>query len=330
MTGQTAQTTLSAKENYVRAMTFGNPHHIPYEEVVHALRFDGDMMWMGEQGRDRWGVQWEYRLAEYFPLVLEHPLKSPADMDSYQPPEPLFRLKQSSLDELAPLDRDQLLVMGFHPGVLFERAWYLLGMDRLLVATITDRERVRRLLQKITDYQVAIARKYVQCDIDGVLVGDDYGTQRAMIISPDSWRALIKPEIARLVGVYRAAGKWVKFHSCGHITEIVEDLIEIGVNILNPCQAGANNLAEWGERFAGRVVFEGGMDTQYTMLLGTPEEVRAEARLRIAQLGRDPRGGLLLWADNNLPISQANRQALATAIQELGVYPLRPPERETT
>lgn len=313
---------LTPKENYIRAITFGSPHHLPYEEVVRQYEFDGDMMWMGERGTDRWGVRWDYRLAEYFPMVVDHPLKDSADLDRFRPPEPVFCPKASTLEMMETLDRDSVLLMGFHPTMLFERAWFLMGMENLLVAMVTDQVRVKRLFHQIMDYQVAIAQQYIQCDIDGIFIGDDYGTQGAMIMSPRLWRELIKPELARVIGVYRAAGKWVKFHSCGHVTEVVDDLIELGVNIINPCQARANDLAEWGRRFGGRIVFEGGIDTQLTMLLGTPDEVRAEARLRIAQLGRDPRGGLLLWADENLPISKENRQALLEVIVEQGTYPL--------
>ena len=319
--------TMSPKENYIRAITFDYPHHIPYEDVVHNLEFEGDMMWMGEAGTDRWGVTWEFELAEYLPMVQDHPLKSPHDMDHLQPPEPVFRLKQSALEMLETIDRAQVLLQGFHPTILFERAWFLMGMEDLLVAMLRDKPRVKRLFRQIMDYQVAIAHQYVQCDIDMIFLGDDYGTQQATMMSPALWRELIKPELARVIEVYKGAGKWVRFHSCGHITEILDDMIEIGVDIINPCQARANDLTEWGERFAGRLVFDGGVDTQYTMMLGSQEEVRQETRLRLAQLGRDPRGGLLLWADQNMPFSDENRQALLDVIVEQGVYPLSvPPE----
>jgi uroporphyrinogen decarboxylase len=320
----TSRDTLPPKENYIRAITFASPHHIPYEDVVCQYEFEEDMMWMGERGTDRWGVRWDYRLAEYLPMVADHPIKDPEDLDRFQPPEPIFRAKASTLEMMETLDREAVLLMGFHPTILFERAWFLMGMENLLVAMITDRARVKRLFGQIIDFQVAIAQQYVQCDIDGVFVGDDYGTQQAMMMSPRLWRELIKPELARLIAVYRSAGKWVKFHSCGHITEVVDDLIEIGVNIINPCQARANDLAEWGRRFGGRIVFEGGVDTQYTMMLGTPEEVAAECRLRIGQLGGDPRGGLLLWADQNMPFPAENRQAMLDVIREHGIYPLIP------
>ncbi len=313
---------MTPKENYIRAITFTGPHHLPYEEVVRNLEFEGDMMWMGEEGVDRWGVTWHGVLAEYLPMVADHPIKSPQDMDRYRPPEPVFRLKPSAEAMLETLNRDEWLLWGFHPNILFERAWFLVGMDNLLVAIREDRERVRSLLRRIADYQIAIAEQYVRCDIDGVFIGDDYGTQRALVMAPDLWRELIKPELARVLAVYRRAGKWIKFHSCGHVTEIVDDLIEIGVHIINPCQARANDLAEWGRRFSGRIVFEGGVDTQITMMLGTPDDVRAEALLRIQQLGRDPRGGLLLWADQNVPIPEANRKALLDTIITHGVYPL--------
>jgi uroporphyrinogen decarboxylase len=280
------------------------------------------MMWMGEGGADQWGVVWGYALDEYLPMVQSHPIQDSQDIDRYRPPEPVFRLKPTTLEMLETIDRQQFVLMGFHPTILFERAWFLMGMDNLLVAMITEQARVKRLLRQIMDYQIAIARQYVRCDIDGVFLGDDYGTQQATMMAPTLWRKLIKPEVARLIEVYKDAGKWVMFHSCGHITEILGDLIEIGVDIINPCQARANDLAEWGERFAGRVVFNGGVDTQVTMMRGTPDEVRQETLLRMSQLGRDPRGGLLLWADQNMPFPQENAQALREVIVEHGVYPL--------
>ena len=313
---------ISAQENYNRAITFNYPDHLPYEEVLLNVEFEGDMMWMGEQGYDRWGVGWEYRLTEYFPMVADHPLKELADLDRFCAPEPVFRLKPATVAMLETLDRDAHVLMGFHPSILFERGWFLMGMEQLMVAMLRDPQRVKTLFRQIADYQIAIAEQYVQQDIDGVLVGDDYGTQQAMMMSPALWREFVKPEITRIIAAYRSAGKWVKFHSCGHVTEIVDDLIEIGVNIITPCQAKANDLAEWGERFGGRIVFECGIDTQHTMMRGTADQVRAEARLRMEQLGRDPRGGLIIWADENMPSPEENRRALQETLIEHGRYPL--------
>jgi uroporphyrinogen decarboxylase len=315
-------TTISPVENYIRAITFRYPHHIPYEPVVRTAGWVGDMLWEGEAGTDHWGVTWEYELAEYLPMVKDPPIKSPDDLDHYQPPDPVFALRPGAERLFTAPERDAYLVCGFHPNILFERAWFLMGMDRLFVALVNDRPRIRRLLCQIMDYQVAIAREWVKLPIDMMFVGDDYGTQRALMMAPDLWRELIKPELARVLSVYRDAGKWIKFHSCGHITEILDDLIELGVNIINPCQARANDLGEWGARFGGRVTFDGGVDTQHTMMLGTADEIRAETRLRMQQLGRDPRGGLLLWADQNMPFSAENRQVLLDYIIANGVYPL--------
>ena len=74
---------ISPRENWIRAVTFDYPHHIPYEDVIRNVEFEGDMMWMGEKGLDRWGVTWEYELEEYLPMVQDHPLKSPDDDAGY-------------------------------------------------------------------------------------------------------------------------------------------------------------------------------------------------------------------------------------------------------
>ena len=218
---------ISPVENYIRTITFNYPHHIPYEPVVRTAGWVGDMLWEGEAGTDHWGVTWEYELAEYLPMVKDPPIKSPDDLDHYIPPEPVFVLRPGAQKLFTATDRATYLVSGFHPNILFERAWFLMGMDRLFVALVEDRPRIRRLLHQITDYQVAIAREWVKQPIDMIFVGDDYGTQRALMMAPDLWRELIKPELARVLSVYRDAGKWIKFHSCGHITEILDDLIEL-------------------------------------------------------------------------------------------------------
>ena len=314
---------ITARENYLRAVTFRNPDHIPYEDVVRNLFFIGDMMWMEQRGYDIWGVGWDYELKEYLPMVVDHPIKRPEDIDHFRPPEPVFQLTQAAVEFMKTEDLSSFVLSGFHPNILFERAWFLMGMEQFFELIMTDTARAKKLLHLIADFNVEIARQYIQQPIECIFVGDDYGNQSALMMSPVLWRELIKPELSRVLQVYRQAGKIIKFHSCGHITEIVEDLIEIGVNIIHPCQARANNLAEWGERFTGRVVFDGGVDTQYTMMMGTPDEIRAEARLRLQQLGRDPGGGLLLWADQNMPFPDQNRQALLDFVIQNGKYPLR-------
>jgi len=314
---------MSPKENFVKALTFDWPDHVPYEDVVRVLRWKGDMMWFGESGTDPWGVVWESIQGEYMPLAKGHPLSTPEEVEAFLPPRVD---KLELLEEVGGLSsvgaNEEFLRFGFHPHTCLERAWMLMGMENFFVSLLTHPKVVKGLLEKIVDYHIEVAHHFLRLGVDGGWAGDDYGTQRALMLAPGMWREFIKPPLARFVKTYKQAGKWFFLHSCGHITEIIEDLIEIGVDIINPVQARANDLWEWGRRFGGRIVFHGGVDTQHTLMRGTPAEVRAEVCQRLRQLAGE-RGGLILAPDQCMPIPQENLEALWEEIKISGRYPIR-------
>jgi len=315
---------MTVKENYLRALSFADPDHVPFEGIMQVVRYQGDMMWFGESGLDPWGVGWESIQSEFMPMAKSHPFTDWDKAESFPIPDPAdFRLHPEGKRLLDSANREEVLLFSMQPHVVLERGCMLAGMEEMFAGLANEPEAAGVLLSRIADYHVGIAKRYLEevPELDGGYLGDDYGTQRALMISPTLWRRFVKPQLRRIVEVYRAAGKWVLLHSCGHITEIVEDLIEIGVQIVNPTQARANNLEEWGCRFGGRIVFNGGVDTQYTLTRGTPEEVRREVRLRLRQLAGD-RGGFIIGQDQMVPIPEENLAALYDEAARSGRYPV--------
>lgn len=315
---------MTVKENYIRAISFTYPDHVPYEPVVQWLRYEGDMMWMGESGFDPWGVGWESVLDDFVPMPKVNPLKDWDKVETFPMPDPAdFRLREDARYLLKTANREEILLFALQPHLFLERGCYLAGMERMLEALVSEPEATQILLHRLADYQAGIAQRFLEevPDIDGVQLGDDYGSQRALMISPDVWRRAIKPHLRRIVQAYREKGKFVSLHSCGHLTEIMEDLIEVGLHIVNPVQARANDLDEWGRRFGGRIVFHGGVDTQWTLVWGTPEDVRREVRLRMRQLAGD-RGGFIIAPDQHMVIPEANMLALYEEAARSGRYPI--------
>ena len=177
---------------------------------------------------------------------------------------------------------------------IFEVAWYMRSMERLLLDFADSSPFAAALLDRITALREVQARRYAESGADVICMGDDVGTQRGMLMSVRMWRTWLKPRLARVIAAARQVRPdvLVFFHSDGNVTAIVEDLIEIGVDILNPVQPECMDPVALRRRFGGRLCLWGTIGTQSTFPFGSPEDVHREVRTRIDD-GR-PGGGLFL------------------------------------
>ena len=321
---------LSAKENLLRAITHQEPDYIPMRRLdgnvsgLCRMRYRSSIPGATAE-TDRWGVEWSAGTAageEWEPAVmgyaLAHPLKDFDALDSYPFPDPLEPgLVEGLLDGV---DRTQALIAGELYFPVFDRAHLLTGVEALFQAMIDRPEAVQALLRRITDYQIGVLKRYVEMGIDILRCADDYGGQQTLLISPRMWRAFIKPELARIFAVAKDAGLMVWLHSCGHVMDIVPDLIEIGLDVLDPVQVRANDQAQFKRLYGDRLCLMGGIDTQDLLAWGTPDEITAEVRERIRLLG--PGSGYILAPDTLLPVPEANYRAYLAAGERYGRYPL--------
>lgn len=178
---------------------------------------------------------------------------------------------------------------------IWERAWYLRGMEDLMVDMATEDEKATLLLDRITALSTSVVETWVKAGADIVMLGDDIGTQRGPLMSVELWERWLKPRLSWVIGAAKKLNPelLVFYHSCGNCRDFVPGLIEAGVDVLNPLQpeAGMDYLdvhREWGQSLS----FWGGLGTQQLLPWGTPEEVAATSRAYLAACG--DRGGLVL------------------------------------
>jgi uroporphyrinogen decarboxylase len=178
-------------------------------------------------------------------------------------------------------------------GGLFERAWSLCGgFERYLFYLASEPAFVEELTEKLTDYVCALVPQLAGLGVDGVRVGDDWGFQHHLMIRPETWRKIFKPHYRRIFDTIHSFGFISAMHSCGHLTKILPDLIEIGLEIYHPLQPEAMDVAAVKRDFGRDITFWGGLGTQTTIPLGSPEDVRREVCDRIELFQKD--GGYIL------------------------------------
>ena len=168
---------------------------------------------------------------------------------------------------------------------------FIRGTEEFYTDLIISPQTAEALLDKLLEFNLEYLSRCMEKTvgkIDAVFCGDDYGSQRGMLISPKMWRKFIKPRLAEVISRVHHYGLKYCHHSCGGIYPIIPDLIEIGVDILNPIQPRAAGMdpMQLGNEFGKDIVFFGGIDEQNTLPNGTKEEVKAEVRQRIEVSGK--------------------------------------------
>lgn len=157
---------------------------------------------------------------------------------------------------------------------VFEQAKHWLGDETTLAAPYENPAGLARWLDRITEWKCALYGAYTAAGVDIVWIGDDLGAQRSLVMSPAQYRQWYRPCHARIVDHLRSIRAEVKiaFHCCGHVTPLIPDLIEMGIDILEAVQAEAMDVASLKREFGKDITFWGGIGAQ-SVLQGTPAEV---------------------------------------------------------
>ncbi len=209
----------------------------------------------------------------------------------------------------------------------WELGYLMRGHEQLLMDTALNPEFVRALMDKLLEINITMTG----CFLDAVgpyiqvfRAGDDLATQKGPFFSHATYRTLIKPAHKAYFDFVRTKTEAkIFYHSCGNVTELIDDLAEIGVDILNPVQVSAvGDTATLKARFGNRIVFWGGIDTQRVLPYGSVEDVEAEVKRRIHDLG--PGGGYVVAPVHNIQpdVPPENIIAMAEATRKYGIYPL--------
>jgi len=234
---------------------------------------------------DNWGVGIQEQEGA---AIVVHPLADRQAVSTYTFPDPQAAGLLAGVHNAVQAYGNEYFVAAYQRWLLFERACWLRGMENFLLDLAADRPFAEWLLDKITDYQVEVAKRCVVSGVDCGRTGDDWGSQRAMLFSPKLWRELIRPRLDRIWAVYRDAGLPILHHCCGDLRPVIPDLIDMGLTILHPVQR-VMPRDEVKAVSGDRLVLYGGIDTQGVVPAGTPEEVRSEVRDCIRTLGHGGR-----------------------------------------
>ena len=282
---------------------------------------------------DEWGVTWTREGA--FTSPLGNPLAGATreELKDYPWPDPLDpgRFEGVEAEATRLFESTPYAVVAAQPipayGV-FTTSVMLRGMAQFMMDLALDPDFANELMDRVLDFHLAIYDRFLTLvgdRVQMVVTSDDLGTQRSMLISPRMYRELIKPRQARLLSLIKEkTDAKIFYHSCGSIAPVIPDLIEIGVDVLNPVQPLAEGMESAGLKgaFGDRVSFHGGIDQQQCMTGGTPEDVDREVRNCIQALGKG--GGYILAVVHNVmpDVPVENALALFEAVRRHGRYPL--------
>ena len=310
---------MNPKENFLEATHFGSPAYVPRanEAIWHTIQFEG--VFRLESWTDSWGIGWEVGLENTVPFPKGHPLPSLDHLSDYHMPDPDdLVFTEDSKSWLSSVDRGEKVVCGHLFYLLFERAWPIMGMEMFLTALHTHPEEAHALCHGIADYARRVFDRYLELGVDAISFTEDLGSQRALMISPQMFRDFFLPEYEYCFENVLKAGKIVNFHSCGCVDAVAQDLADLGVTILNPLQARANDLRKVKQTTSGKMALQGAIDTA-KLAGGSPVQVREEV-IRVMEILK-PGGGYICGPDQMIPgIPDENMAALWETAADVGEY----------
>ncbi len=287
-------------------------NHLLRVDIANQDKYSED----GKLNFDWWGVGFDVEEEGYY--TAHNPLAESKDLEAFDWPDPQA---PGLLDEaIAKINTDggQHFIAPNFGWALFERAWSLRGFDTFLLDMAMDPDFCADLLERVTEIQLALIKRFVAQGVDGGYFGDDYGAQVSLLFSPEMWRQMIKPRLARLFAPFREAGLPILMHSDGKIAPILADLVEIGLTTLNPVQPEVLDHVWLKSTFGNQLAYYGGVSTQTVLPYGSPGEVKAAAQKCMAELAPDGTGLLLAPSHRMMgDIPMENVAALLEVFEEL-------------
>jgi uroporphyrinogen decarboxylase len=290
---------------------------------------------------DEWGVvyQKDETAQTHFIVESEAPLHRATlkeEIERHPWPDPSDPSRVGGLRKIAKTyRREGFGVVLQTPLSIMTYTQWVRGLGQFMSDTILNQPFLEYLMDKIMEIQMEMTRHLLE-EVgeyaDVVVMGDDLSHQNGLIYSPDMYRKLFKPRHKKIIRFLkdRAPEAKILYHCCGAVEPLLRDLIELGVDAINPVQVGAAGMNETRKLKAlyGRdLTFWGGIDTQRTLPFGTPEEVRTEVRRRTEDLAGN--GGFVLAAVHNIrpEVKPQNICAMYEAALEYGRYPTKQEKR---
>ena len=231
---------------------------------------------------DEWGVGRLKGEVEHFNKMF-HPMESfisPEQVWNFPLPDVLADYRWEGFEEKIKALKDSGLVVVFYSIQIFEPAWYLRGMENMLADMLVDEDMAKACLERMAEIKIKVCEKAAKAGVDIIIYGDDVGTQKDMMMSPEIWRKWLKPLMEKAITTAKNINPdlLAYYHSDGVIYDIIPELIEIGVDILNPIQPECMNPVKIKELYGDKLSFWGTVGTQTTMPFGSPGEVEEKVK----------------------------------------------------
>jgi len=326
-------TVMTGRERIRRAILFQGPDRIPralpepWGTDFFNIGAGGDPNWSPSvEGEDEWGCIWKKdALGKTMGQVTVHPLPDYAMLDGYRFPDYRLPGRYEAARERIHENTEEKFVLAGIPLSLIHRLEYLRGHVEAWTDPYEHPEELGVLLDRLADVAIDAIDRVAKIGADGIISCDDWGLQDRPMVSPAVFRKFFKPRYERVYGFAQERGLLTLLHSCGYITDLLEDFIEAHLQVIQMDQQenmGVDNLAEG---FGGRLAFWCPVDIQQTMVHGTLDEVRAYARHMTWALGRFNGGFISKWypSPDAVEHTQERIAAMSEAFVECGDYPLK-------
>jgi len=340
-------------ENYIKSINFQNPQWIPcrvsvmpatwrkygeeLEEIVlrHPKIFPDykkgkrDFDTINDPGyrkgnfTDSWGCVWSNIEEGLEGAVTKSPLENWELFDFYKPPDPIIQGERGSQVDWEKIRKHfekvkkegGLATGGVPHGFMYMRPYYLRGFENFMLDIATDEPNLEKLINIVLEYNLKLINKWIEVGAKLMYFGDDLGTQKSLTISPEKFRKYLKPCYKKMFELCRKEWVYVYFHSDGHILEIIDDLIECGINVINP-QIRANTLDGIAKNIKGKVCIDLDLDRQL-FPFAKPKEIRKHIEEAVLKL-KTERGGLMLTAECEPDVPLENIEAICSTLEDIG------------
>jgi uroporphyrinogen decarboxylase len=266
---------------------------------------------------DEWGIGWDITPYEtsfgigHYTEISGHPLADENAISSYMAPDPDRPELYQAAEQMIKDFKDEYWIVGSTVTTIFETAWALRGLKQTLIDMAMNPDLANTLFDIPYRYHLAAAKKLVEFGVDMVYLGDDMGAQNQMMISPNMWRKYFKPRMANIIAELKLINPNLKvaYHTDGNVEPIIPELIEIGLDVLNPVQPASMDPAKIKKEFGDKLCFWGTIDEQYTLPFGSPQDVANEIKIRLETVGYD--GGLILAPTHSVQLDTPLENFLA-------------------
>ena len=349
---------MNNRENTLRAYTFDKPDRIPVRYAVslacwnnyethdlenlmekHKYLFPGFQKGSKDKNNlsfapyrikdieytDSWGCTWKTKYNGITGAVIKHSLENWDDLDKLKIPNPGqcngwmdINWESKEKDIMEAKGNNALIWGGLRHGYLFLTMSYMRGYENLMFDMYDGEPRLDKLLHILERFNAWIVEKYMDLPVDIMSFPEDLGSQKSLMMSPEMFRKYIKPAYIRLMKPVKEKNRLVHMHSDGYILDIIDDLVECGVDIINP-QDLVNDIDDIQRSIKGRIAIDLDIDRQDVTVNGSAGDIDDLIREEVIKLG-SPKGGLSLIYGLYPGTPLGNAEAVMSAMEKYSLY----------